>query len=92
MTNTVNILDLFKKGYSLTNAASWKTRQNKINNLVTFIGILTGIASLFGYNISIDPTQLPIIITFFFSIFGVFNTIVTTITSTKVGFFNKNKL
>jgi Mg2+ and Co2+ transporter CorA len=89
--NQVNILDLFRKGYSIANAASWKDRQNKINSLSVIVSIVVAVASLFGYNIQIDPSQLTLILGWIVGAYGMFNMVITTVTSTKAGILPQKK-
>lgn len=81
------IFDVFREGKALTNSREWKQKQNLVNHLVALVSAGLVIAEGAGYHVigGISEDQIAAIVGGGFAIMSVFNSIMTTITSTKVG-------
>jgi hypothetical protein len=77
--------EAFKIGKQLTNSATWKNRTLTTNLISGLVVSVTVIAQGAGYYISIDPEQLSQLIGGGYAALGVFNAIMTCVTSSKVG-------
>ena len=85
-------LTAFQEGKQLANSKIWKQRQNLVNHLSAFIGACLVISQAFGYHIADIPAdQIDSVVGGVFAAYGIFNTIMTTVTSSKVGIHVPNK-
>ena len=79
----------FQKGKEIADPAKWKANQIKVNTLVLFLGALIVIARGFGYSIYIDEDTLTKLSYGIISAVSVVNTVLTCITTTKIGIKEK---
>jgi hypothetical protein len=77
--------ELFKQGKELANAASWKNKQVIGNTLIGFLGAAALLAKGFGYDLHLDEQTIQQVGMGIAAIYGVANSILTVITSAKVG-------
>ena len=77
--------DLFQQGKQLTNSATWKNRQTATNAMGVVLSAGFVIAGGFGYVVPIDDATLSAAAAGIVALYGVFNSVLTTITSAKVG-------
>lgn len=82
-----NGLDVLRVGGELKNAKTWKNVALLGNSLAGLIPPLIGLAAALGYTLPIDlsPADILIIAGALASGWGVVNTVLTAITSAKVG-------
>lgn len=76
---------LFKQGKSLANSATWKNHQIAANALVAVLSAAVVIGKGFGYDFHITEESVSQIGVGIAAIYGVFNSVLTVITSDKVG-------
>ncbi len=76
---------LFQQGKQLANSAAWKNHQIKANTIAGLIAAAIVIAGGFGYHIAIDEATLQDVGAGVVAIYSVVNTVLTVITSAKVG-------
>lgn len=79
---------LFQQGKEITNAKAWKNGQMTAN-LVGLLGALLVIAGGFGYDIHIDEAVLQSLAAGIVAAYCVLNTVLSVITSKKVGLPSK---
>lgn len=82
--------DLFQKGKQLSNSATWKNRQTATNALGVVLSAGFIIAGGFGYAVPVDEATLSAAAAGIVALYGVFNSVLTTITSAKVGLSPKS--
>lgn len=80
---------LFQQGKQLTNSKLWKDRQNASNVLTAVLGAAVVVAGGFGYVVPVDQNTLAAAAGGIAALVGVFNAVITTITSAKVGVQSK---
>lgn len=78
-------MQLFYQGYELSDSAHWKNKQVAINLITVFLTTAFQIATLFNYNIPVDPALLETISAGIFGSVGLFNIVLTYITTKKIG-------
>lgn len=76
---------VLRYGSSLTDSATWKVRQNLINTLVGLLGALAVVVTLFGVDLNVSTDDLMAIAGGIASIWGLFNSYITTATTDKIG-------
>ena len=81
----------FQKGKEVADPTKWKTNQITVNTLVALLGSFIVIAGGFGYNLHIDEDTLTKLCSGILAAVSVVNTVLTCITSTKVGIKEKKK-
>ncbi len=80
---------LFQQGKQLTNSKLWKDRQNATNVLTGVLGAAFVVAGGFGYVVPVDQNTIAAAAGGIAALVGVFNAVLTTITSAKVGVQSK---
>lgn len=83
------VTDIWKAlaaGKEIKNPATWKNAQTTANALASLLATVVTLAKLFGYNIPVTDEQVIVISGAIAALLGVVNGIVTTISSSKVGF------
>lgn len=83
--NISKIIDLFRKGQSVANPAAWKNTQTSINSLVILITVFAEFGRSVNPAINITPDMILTISTWVIAGIAGLNTIITIISSTKVG-------
>lgn len=84
--NKINaFITLFQKGQEVSNAETWKNRQSIAASIVALLGALLVIAKAFGVDIQVDENTLVAVGSGVAAVYGLFNIVITTITSKKVG-------
>jgi len=82
----LNILpEVFQKGKVVVNPESWKRGQVTTNVLASFLATMVSFASIFGYDIPVTQEQLVELSSWFLGGVGVYNTIVTIVSTDKIG-------
>jgi len=79
------LLTAVKKGKELSNAATWKNVQIAGNAIAVLLTSLLALACGWGYCFDIDQTQLESIGMGVATVYGVANSMITVLTSKKVG-------
>lgn len=82
MNKIFALLDLFTKGKSVANPEAWKNGQISTNVLAPVVVATAAVAASFGIPVPVSPDDLVLVTAGFLSIF---NTVMTIITSEKVG-------
>jgi hypothetical protein len=75
----------FHQGKQIANPATWKNRTTATNVLVGFIAAAIGVGKGLGYDLHIDDQTVQAAGAGIFALYGLFNAVITVITSTKVG-------
>lgn len=80
-----DFMTAFKQGKELANAETWKNATILVNTLVAFFAAFLGIIKGLGYAIDIDHDTLQNLATGIVAGVGVFNAVMHTVTSKRVG-------
>lgn len=80
------LYDLFHKGKEVSNVETWKLGQVSVNALTVFIVALLQVGSAFGFDVSINNEQ---VVALAGGILAIANTIITVITTKKIGLTDK---
>lgn len=88
MSKLQALWNLFKQGQVIADAALWKNRQIKATVLAGVLLAVVNLASAFGYAIPIDVETSNAIAA---GVIAVVNTVLTVITTDKVGFTEKEQ-
>ena len=78
-------LELFQKGKGVANPEAWKTQQNVTASLVAVLSAGLVIAKVFGYDFNIDQETLGAVCGGLGAAYGIYNLVLTTITTKKIG-------
>jgi hypothetical protein len=76
---------LFQQGKLLTNSTTWKNRTTAANAVGALIGAGIIVARGFGYDLHLDTETTQALGAGVFACYSVYNAVITTITSAKVG-------
>lgn len=82
---------LFHQGEEIANAATWKNSAIAVNTLTSFFVAIIGIMTAWGYNIDISKENLEKVASGIIGIIGIYNAIMHTISSNKVGLSNGDR-
>lgn len=80
-----SIPEALKVGKIVANPVAWKTGQVTAGVLATCLGTIVAILPLFGYQLDIDDVTLNSIAGGILAAYGVFNKVVTVVTTEKIG-------
>ena len=78
-------ISVFHEGRALVDSTLWKNRQTAGNHVTLLLIAATGVARGFGYDFNIDHDTLQTVGMGIAALVAVANSVLTTITSTKVG-------
>lgn len=78
-------LRVLRTGEEVANPAAWKNAQIGVNVLTAFLVALAALAGEFGVDLQLTSAQLEAAAYGVFSLLGVFNAVLTAITTKKTG-------
>lgn len=85
MEKLIALFNAFRKGSVVADPTAWKAGQITVNVLAAFIVSIIGVAKAFGFELPITEQDATVIASSVLGIVGVFNSIATVVSSTKVG-------
>lgn len=85
MITVTNIWCALQHGKEIANPATWKNKQNTVNSLTSLLSIAVLLLKITGVEIPVSDQELLIIATGVATILGAVNSVITTISSSKVG-------
>lgn len=85
MNKLLAIIEVLHEGKALTAARTWKNRQILTNALVGVLAAAFALAHSFGYRLEVPADDVAQIAGAVGAVVGLFNSYITTATSTKVG-------
>ena len=80
-----------RTGSALTDPSVWKVRQNAVNAIYAFLGVVAAALPILGISLEISNEDIMLIAGGVATIGGLFNNYFTTATTTKIGLPSKSK-
>jgi hypothetical protein len=85
-----DFLVLFQKGKEVANPEAWKKLQVEANLAALIIALLS-VASSFGYDVPVSEETVKALSTGIVAAYALFNSVLTVITTARIGFKAKGK-